>query len=354
MNFKFQDKHISGILTIVPENEVKFEDQMENYNFSRQQSLKLKKIMGYNSHRAANKDVTVSDLCIYGLNYLFDNKLLEKEEIDALILITQSPDHFMPPTSNIIQGHFKLKQDMICMDINQGCSGYILGLIQGFMLLEQESIHKVVLLNADILTHKVSERDRNLSPQIGDGASITILERSGKSNTIYGNIKMDGTGADALMIPAGGYKIPSTEETSKMKEDASGNLRSLDHIVMKGDEIFNFVQREVPPLVKDLLNEAGIGKDEIDYFMFHQPNKFMLDKLADKMEVPREKMPSNIVEKFGNSSSVTIPSVITYNLGDRLTKEKFRICSAGFGVGLTWASVLMEIGDLNFCQMIEF
>lgn len=164
---------------------------------------------------------------------------------------------------------------------------------------------------------------------------------------------MDGTGYEALMIPAGGFKLPSNEKTGEMKEDSAGNFRSLNNLVMKGDEVFNFVQREVPPMITCLLKRAGKTKEEIDYFMFHQPNKFMLNKLADKLEVPRNKMPNNVVENFGNASGVSIPTAITYNLGEKLTKESFLICMAGFGVGLTWASLLIQIGNLKFNNIIQ-
>jgi 3-oxoacyl-[acyl-carrier-protein] synthase III len=354
MNLRFHNKSITGILAVLPAKEVKFEDEMENYNFSIAKSLKLKLAMGYKTHRIAEAGITVSDLCIYGLNHLFENELIRKEEIDALILVTQSPEYFMPPTSNIIQGKLGLKQDMICMDINQGCAGFEIGLFQAFMLLEQDEINKVVLLNADLLSQKVSKRDRNSNPLIGDGASITIVEKSDKVNTIYANLKMDGTAYEALIIPAGGFKTPSTSETSEMIEDESGNFRSLDNLVMKGDEVFNFVQREVPPMIEDLLSLAGVDKQAVDYFMFHQPNKFMLNKLADKLEVPREKMPSNIVENFGNASGASIPTAITYNLGERLTTESFLICLAGFGVGLTWASLLIQLEYLKFNKIIDY
>ena len=309
--------------------------------------------MGYNKHRIVEDGVAISDLCVHGLNYLFDNGLLKKEDIDAVVLVTQSPDYFMPPTSNVIQGKLGLKQDIICMDINQGCAGFEIGLFQAFMLLEQDEINKVVLLNADVLSQKVSKRDRNSNPLIGDGASITIVEKSDKVNTIYANFKMDGTAYDALIIPAGGFKTPSLQKP-EMVEDESGNFRSLDNLVMKGDEVFNFVQREVPPMIKDLLSLAGVDKQAVDYFMFHQPNKFMLNKLADKLGVPRDKMPSNIVENFGNASGVSIPTAITYNLGERLTRESFLICLAGFGVGLTWASLLIQLEYLKFNKIIDY
>ena len=354
MDFYFHNKRISGILTILPSKIVTFEEEMANYNFSPMKCQKLKLAMGYKEHRLAKPGQCSSDFCIYGLQYLFDNHLLEKDEIDALLFVSQSPDYFMPPTSNVIQGHLGLKQDMICLDINQGCAGFEVGLIQAFMLLEQSSINKVVLLNADVLSPKVSSQDRNSKPLVGDAAAITIVEKSDSPNTIYANIKMDGTGAFALNIPAGGFRMPSTIETAIMEEDISGNKRSKDHLVMRGDDVFNFVQREVPPMIEHLIEQARITKNDIDWYMFHQPNKFMLHKLAEKIGVPREKMPANIVENFGNASGVTIPTNISYNLGESIVSGAARVCMAGFGVGLTWASIYMKLANLKFNKIIEF
>ncbi len=353
MNLKFNDKKITGILSILPSKEVRFEDDIDNYNFSKAQSMKLKLIMGYDKRRIVEKE-TVSDLCINGFNHLFQKGVLKKEDLDALILVTQSPDYFMPPTSHVIHGALGLKQDMICMDINQGCSGYVIGLNQAFQLLDQEHINKVALLNADTLSKKVSPKDRNNNPQIGDGASITIIEKDQEKSTIHGMVKVEGKGADVLIIPAGGYKTPSSAETAIMKEDDAGNVRSLDHLMMKGDEVFNFVQREIPVMVDELMTLANTEKSDVDYFMFHQPNKFMLKKLADKMGVAYEKMPNNIVEKFGNSSGVSIPTTIAFNIGERLKNESFLICLAGFGVGLSWATILLHMGHLDFCEIIDY
>lgn len=354
MNLKFINKKITGILSVLPANEVLFEDEMENYNFSHAKSMKLKLAMGFNKRRVVLPGVTSSDLCIKGLDYLFNSGKLKKDDIDALILVTQSPDYIMPPTSNIIQGHFGLKHDMICLDINQGCAGYIVGLNQAFMMLEQPAINKVVLLNADVLSPKVSKKDRNSNPLIGDGASITIIEKTTEKTEIFSNIKMNGEGALVLNIPAGGAKMPTTPETGVLVEDAGGNFRSKDHLVMKGDEVFNFVQTEVPPMIGSLMEFSNTNIQDVDFFMFHQPNRFMLQKLADKIGVSREKMPSNVVENFGNSSGVTIPTVITFNLGAELQNKNFTICMSGFGVGLTWASMVLQLGNLNFCEIIEY
>lgn len=352
MKFSFQNKKISGILTVVPKNIVKFDDEIANYNFSQKQSQKLKSIMGYEQKRVVVEGVCSSDLCEYGMNYLFENNLLKREDVDALVLVTQSPDFFMPATSNILHGKLGLKKDILCLDISQGCCGYIIGLIQSFMLLEQKNINKVVLLNADILSSKVSKRDRNSNPLIGDGASVTVIEKSEASAEVFADIKMDGTSALCLNIPAGGFRMPSTPETSVMKEDEAGNFRSLDNLVMKGDDVFNFVLNKVPEQIEDVLNEKNLTKEDVDYFICHQPNKFMLQKLADKLEVSYEKMPNNIVENFGNASGVTIPTNICFNLSN--IDRKLKLCLSGFGVGLTWATMVLDLDKPTFNKIIEF
>ncbi len=354
MKFKFNNKKITGILSVLPEKEILFDDEVSNYNFPINKSMKLKELMGFNKRRVVSEGTTSSDLCIFGIQYLLDQELLKKEDIDAIILITQTPDYFLPPTSNIIQGHFNLKNDIICLDINQGCAGYIIGLLQSFMLLDQESISKVVLLNADALSRKVSNKDRNSNPLIGDAAAITIIEKSDDPSEIYFDIKMNGQGAFALNIPAGGARNPITHETIKSYTDDYGNIRNQEQLVMKGDEVFQFVQNEVPPLIEEVLIDANFDKNDIDYYMFHQPNKFMLNKLADKLKIPHTKMPSNVVEEFGNSSGASIPTAITHNLKELLETNTMNFCLSGFGIGLTWAAVIMKIGQLKFNKLINY
>jgi 3-oxoacyl-[acyl-carrier-protein] synthase-3 len=354
MNFTFQGKRISGLLGILPARERSFLEDMRNFNFPESRSRKLMEVMGYDKHRLVEPGVCVSDLAVHGLQHLFDCSLLGRDAFDALILVTQSPDHFMPATSNIIQGRLNLKQDLLCLDINQGCAGFVIGLIEAFLLLEQASVRKVVLVNADVMSRKTSPQDRNSYPLIGDGAAITVIERDPEDTVTQASVKMDGTRNEALMIPAGGFRMPSSPETAVFEDVGDNNLRAKDHVRMDGSAVFNFVQVEVPPLIDSLLTFAGVTPDSVDYFLCHQPNRFMLQKLADKMKVPHAKMPMNLVEHFGNSSGVSIPMVAAFNLGARLTKEQFRVCLAGFGVGLTWGAMLMRLGGLSFCEIIDY
>jgi 3-oxoacyl-[acyl-carrier-protein] synthase-3 len=354
MNFTFQRKRIAGILTIVPANERLFVEDMKNFNFPEARSLKLKQVMGFDKHRVVKPGVCVSDLAVAGLEHLFKNGLLERDGFDALILVTQTPDHFMPPTSNIIQGRMNLKRDLLCLDINQGCAGFVIGLIQAFMLLEQESVRRVVVINADVLSRKASPKDRNSFPLIGDAASITVVERDPEDSVIRANLKMDGSRNEALMIPAGGLRLPGSPETAALEDAGDGNLRARDHLRMDGSAVFNFVQTEVPELIQDLLATAGVPLEKVDYILSHQPNRFMLEKLADKLKFPHVKMPSNIVEHFGNSSGVTIPMAITFNLAAHFRQSRSQVVFAGYGVGLTWSAMLLELGGLKFCEMIEY
>ena len=354
MHLTFKNKKITGILSVLPENEVHFVDGIKNYSFSENQSLKLAKIMGYGSTRIVSPNTCVSDLCIFGLECLFKEKLLDKDDIDALVLVTQSPDYFLPATSNIIGGAVGLGQDVFCIDINQGCAGYEVGLMQAYMLLDQESIKKVVLLNADVLSKKVSIKDRNSRPLIGDGATITIVEEDNDAIKSDLFIKMDGSSAKSLIIPAGGFKLPSSVETGVVEDDGKGNLRSDDHLRMVGDEVFNFVQTKVPKMVHEVYETLQISDDDIDYYFFHQPNKFMLEKLADKLKIDRSKMPNNIVGKYGNGSGITVPLNICENLGEQALNNTYQVILGGFGVGLTWSMIACELKELSFCNIINY
>ena len=353
MRFNFEDKRISGILLVIPEHEQSFLEDMSNFDFPEARSLKLMKVMGYDKHRLVDPGICSSDLAIHGLRYLFEHNKLNPDDIDALIVISQTPDFLMPPTCNVIQGELGLKSDMLCLDIAQGCAGFIIGLIQGFSLLEQSSISKVALVNVDVLSRKISPQDRNSYPLTGDGASITILER-GSSLKSWANVKMDGARREALMIPAGGMRLPSTVETAKIEDAGDNNLRSKDHLKMDGSAVFNFVQTEVPDMISDIFTFSGKSDADVEAYAFHQPNRFMLEKLADKIGIERSKMPMDVVQRYGNSSGVTIPTVLATNLAEKLLEAERLYCLAGFGVGLTWASMMLSIGPLQFCEMIEY
>ena len=353
MLFDFKNKKISSIITVLPKEESYFDDELKNYNFPQKKSLMLKEVMGYNKHRIAPDNVMASDLVYAGFKKMFEDNVVKPEEIDAFVYITQSHDYIMPQTSTILQHRLNLSKDILCFDITQGCAGFVHGLFQAFMLLDNPSIKKVAIANTDVLARKANKKDRNSYPLSGDAASVTIVEKSDKQNLIHCFNETYGEGAFVLHIPAGGFKMPCNEFTKIEKVQEDGNIRSLENLVMEGASVFSFVQEHVPRMVDILLNKAKLKREDIDYYIFHQPNKFMLQKLADKIEVPYEKMPNNIVENFGNSSGATIPVNICYNLKNIITKQDLKILFAGFGIGLTLAGVVMDVEKLEYCNLIE-
>lgn len=356
MRAAFNNVSISGICTILPSNSVNFDDEIEQYAFTRQQSLKLKKVFSLDKRRVVTGGVCTSDLAEAGLKWIFNAFPELKKNIGALLFVSQTPDYLIPPTSNILQGKFGLPDTVLCMDINQGCAGFIVGLYQAASIINTSDVNSVLLINGDVLSRKVSKFDRNSNPLVGDAAAVTLISRSNtrSDNKLVFNIKMDGTGAFALHIPAGGARLPTSEDTSKLMLDDAGNRRSLDNIVMKGDQVFSFVQSVVPGIIEETMEQAKLTHDDIWKYVLHQPNRFMLQKIAEALKVDYDKIPSNIVEEFGNSSGVTVPLVITHNLSEEMmSKNVFKTVLCGFGVGLTWGCAVADLGNMLFCKQLE-
>lgn len=354
MKHIFKNRKISQIISVVPKEEYRFDDEYPIYKLSEEKAKRFKKMMSLDRHRIAPPGVCSSDLCQYGLQRLLDDGTLKKEEIGALLFVSQTPDYIMPPTSNVLQGKLGLGNDVICLDINQGCAGFLVGLMQAFVLLEITAIPKVVLLNGEIGSRLIDRCNRVTYPLNGDAGSVTVIERCATENLIYMDAKNDGSRHKAIMIPAGAFRVPSTPETLKLREVDEGMLQSQEHIHMDGAAIFNFTMEDVPPQIEDVLSFSGNTRDSIQYFLFHQPNPFILKQMADKMKIPQFKLPNNIVSLYGNCSSVTIPMNITHNCGERLRQETLRVCFSGFGVGLTWISMVMDLGPLDVCKIVDY
>ena len=156
------------------------------------------------------------------------------------------------------------------------------------------------------------------------------------------------------MIPAGGYRNPTTLETLELRQVDEGMLQSQKHVHMDGAAIFNFTMADVPSQIEEVLAYSGNTWDSIEHYLLHQPNPFILKQMADKMKIPAEKLPNNIVSIYGNCSSVTIPLNIAHNCGEAVLKGSRRVCFSGFGVGLTWITMVMDLGPLEVCKIVEY
>jgi len=350
----FNNKTISAIYTVLPTHEVDFMDETGNYSFTEAQMKKLKKVMGFGTRRIAMEGETVGDYAVYGVQKMLEDEVFKEDEIGAIIVTTTSPDHFIPPISNIIQGKFNFDEDVVCIDISQGCCGYTVGLTYSFMTLNSLEGKKVLLVSGDMLSARVSTRDRASRPITGDGVTLSIVENTQEENKIFCSLKNDGKDAFAVYVPAGGTRMPITPETTKEEQDEFGNWRGKQHLVMQGDLVFNIIINMTPVMMEELLSKSGDKMDDVDYFICHQSSSFTLKKLAQRLEVTEERLPRDIVPKYGNSSSATIPVTMCEHCGRLFADgKKKKIMFAAFGTGMSLGAVLMDLKK-PICKLIDY
>ena len=221
------------------------------------------------------------------------------------------------------------------------------------MLLNNENMKKVILITGDVLARNPDRSNTSGYPLSGDAISISIIENCEKNLPISLHTITDAKNYDALIFPDLGFKVNTQEELEKFSSNKYGNNSNPSSVHMDGQAVFQYVMQDVPKYINETLEYANLEKEKIDYCFFHQPNKFMVDKLAQKIEMPHNKVPSNVVTYYGNSNSSTIPVCICHNAKDKLKSNNSYTCLlAGFGAGLSYSAIVMEISNLNFCELV--
>ena len=350
----FKGKKISAVYSVLPTCEVDFMDEVGNYSFTEAQMKKLKKVMGFGTRRLAQAGETVGDYAIFGIARMLKDGVFKEDEIGAIIVTTTSPDHFIPPVSNIVQGKFDFDEDVVCLDISHGCCGYIVGLTYSFMTLDAMKNKKVLLISGDLLSFRVSTRDRASRPITGDAVSISVIENSDDERPVWCSLKNDGKDAFSVYIPAGGTRMPISSETSKEFEDEFGNWRSKQHLVMQGDLVFNIIINKTPEVIEELLETSGDRIEDINYFVCHQSSTFTLKKLAQRLSVTEDRLFNDIVPKYGNSSSATIPVTLCEHCDEMFADNNQRkIMFAAFGTGMSLGAVLMDM-EKPLCVFLNY
>lgn len=346
---EFKGVEIKAIATCVPKEKIK------NDNFGDLLSAKelrvFEKTVGVFERRWADDAMTASDLGFAAATSLFENDAMNKEEIDCLIFLSQTPDYKIPFTSNILQHRLGLKQSILCLDINAGCAGFIQGLSTSFSLAKTLKKGKVLFIVAETLSKILSKKDRGTTMLFGDGAAAILIENTENIEVkTYFNFFSDGKNADAIKIPDGGYRNEITSESLLFVEDEKGNLLNRLNLSMDGPKVFDFTLREITPSIEKLLEESKVDKDSIDYFLPHQSNQFIIKQIANQLEVPLDKMLMNISE-FGNTSGVSIPLLMGCN-AEKLNNSK-KILLSGYGVGLNWGNCILENMKINYLDRVE-
>ena len=318
---------ISEIETFFPEKILTNEDLQKE--FPEWSPEKIFNKVGVKQRHIADKHETVLELAVKASEKLL--KKIVKNEIDFILFCTQSPDYHLPTTACILQDRLGLRKDIGALDFNLGCSGFVYGLGVAKGLIAAGIAKNILLITSETYSKYLHEKDKSNKTIFGDGAAATLISKDITKQSFEFELGTDGSGYEHLIVKNGGGKNPVSEE------DIEGNC-----LYMNGRKIFIFTIERIPILVEDLLKKNNITKEEIDYFVFHQSNKHILNHQREILDIPEEKFYIDM-ETTGNTVSSTIPIALKDALERGKVKRGDKIMLVGFGVGLSWGATIVEI-----------
>lgn len=354
----FHHAKITGINVVVPKDEIRLEDELEYFGGSLKKVERAKKMIGISARRVADEGVTAADLCQQAAENLLKGMAVDKQEIDALIFISQGPDHAIPATACILQDKLGLSKNCAAFDVNQGCTAYIYGLWLASSLVEAAGCRRVLVLVGEAGARRTDPANRVVTPIFGDAGTATLVEYSQEEISSWFLLGTDGSGAEALMVPAGHarFPLPTTgkeyEEFVKPIKDVNGNPWYLAGTFMDGGAIFNFTMDVVPEHLKEFMAITANPPESIDWLVLHQANKQIANGIATLTDFPLSKTPTETVAKYGNQSGASLPAVICDQLADVVRSSCVKLLLSGFGVGLSWASAIVYLNHI-WCLGIQ-
>lgn len=289
-------------------------------------------------HIAADSE-TATDMAQKAAEQLFAQGV-DKSKIDFVLLCTQSPDYFLPSSACILQDKLGLSKDCGAFDFNLGCSGYEYGLAVAKGLIMAGIAKNILLLTAETYTKYIHPQDKGNMTIFGDGATATLVSTEGFAEIGEVVVGTDGSGAENLIVRTSAARNKALANNAAQDED--GNIVSDDHLYMHGGNVFNFTADVVPDMVEKLLNKSGLQQDDVNLWVFHQANKYMINYLRKLLDIDKEKF-YIFMEKVGNTVSSTIPIALCE--ARKEDKLHGNVLLAGFGVGLSWGGVMLKINE---------
>ena len=329
---------IEKIEYYLPEN-IETNEFLENQN----KDWDLKKISkksGVHQRHIASSDETAFDLSLKACEKIFRN--FNKEKIGGIIYCTQSPDYIMPPNSFLLHKELKFKENVFSFDFNHACTGYIYCILMANSFLSSGMAESILIINSDTYSKYINKKDRSTRVLFGDGAAATIVRKChSDSRIIDKEISSCGADYNKFWIPAGGLRNPKTKKTSQEFVDFLGNIRSENDITMDGLGVWSFINSVVPNQINQILKRNKLDLSKIDQIIFHQASLMTLESLIKKMKINEEKVYINI-KNIGNTVSSSIPIALKDAVDDNIISRGSKIILCGFGVGLSYGTILME------------
>jgi len=329
---------IKSIEYYLPNNIVTNDDlQKENPDWNMD---KVSEKSGVYQRCIARENETAYDLSVKACDKLFQKN--DKKDIDGIIYCTQSPDYIMPSNSFLLHNYLKLENRVFAYDFNHACTGYIYCLAMANAFIKSGMAKNILLVNADTYSKYTNRKDRSTRILFGDGAAATIVKESNNNRGII-DIELEslGSGYDKFWIPAGGHRLPKTESTSIEIQNAKGNIRSQNDIEMDGLGVWSFINSVAPKQLNRVLKRNNLDKDDIDQFVFHQASLMTLKSIISSMKLNEEKVFINI-KNIGNTVSSSIPIALKDAIDQDTIGNGSTVILSGFGVGLSYGSILME------------
>ena len=346
---KFKNVGIRAMSACVPQKIMRNADL--TYLIPDSEIVKTMDYVGIRERRYAEADVCSSDLCIKAADKLFEDNNITKEDIDALIFISQTSDYHQPATAPLLQHRLGLSTDCLSFDINLACSGYVYGLSVAYAYASMSGISNVLLLVGETMSKTVSQYDKVSTPLFGDAGTATLISKGDFPEAVF-SLHSDGSGSDIIKMQYGGYRKPSCTEGLKEVKDSDGNVRTGEQFFMDGMEVFNFGMSVEPKDIKRVLKECNMTVDDLDLLIYHQANRFMTDFFSKRLKISSEKTPYSL-EKFGNTSSASIPLTIVSEMENAYPNRK-KVIISGFGAGLSWATAMIDLTQCAISSLIEY
>jgi 3-oxoacyl-[acyl-carrier-protein] synthase-3 len=291
----------------------------------------------------AAEDETAFDLAAKAADKLFSTGKHDKHEVDAIIFCTQSPDYIMPSNAFLLHEYLDLKEEVLAFDFNLACSGYVYGLTIARSLILSGTAKNILFATGDTYSKYINKRDRSTRVLFGDGAAVSLLTASSADEGIIDvMLATSGKHHQKFYVPAGGCRLPFSSETAMEEKDLSNNVRSKNDIYMDGMGVWSFIQSTVPKQIRALLKRNSLGVDDIDHYVFHQASKLTLDSLVKALRLNPDKVYVDLAET-GNLVSTSIPVALKKALIAGEISHGSTILISGFGVGLSWGSMLIKL-----------
>lgn len=298
--------------------------------------------VGIRERHVCGENETALDMAFKACEKLFEKNEDLKESIDYILLCTQSADYKLPTSACILQDRLGLSTNIGALDFNLGCSGYEYGLSLAKGLVVGGMAENVLLVTAEAYSKYIHPEDKGNISIFGDAATATVVSTDGFAEICDFVFGTDGSGKDALIVKTGGSKFP--DKQNEITKDENEHTVSSDHLYMDGGSVFSFTLKQVPKMIKTLLEKSDISMDNIDLFVFHQANAYMLEFLRKKLKIEKERF-YYCIENVGNTVSNTVPIALCNAIHDNLLKENQNVLLAGFGVGLSWSGCLLKINE---------